>query len=596
MGLSFLNIAFAFFALALPAIVLAYFQRPKYQKRNVGSLFILKQIPEASLKPKKLHFPLRLFLELLALALLVFAGLKPLLKTEPKLNALLLDDSMSMGASLGNGETRLSVLKSEFLKRSSTESLDFHLHKTSDTLVKPQKAYSFSSLERELKSIKTKNVPDRLGSKLSSLLTDPRYNKIFVLSDQAAAENLEINSNNLEKLELITDSSPVDNLYLSSAKKVEKGSDFIITANLVSSQTTNDEVDTNISLLAYRADGSVAEIDSITLKSPGPFSFSLNAKKTQNAGLDAFQIKLKAEDRQNAIKNDDTVWLLAKSDSLDKQLLVSPAFSNTSEAGLSGLKGFNFELVSPEEFIGLDLSQYSLAIFHKFTPETFPKLSSFFVIPPQDSQLFPSSSSSDAIKFASFSSKHPLNRYLKPWLLDGSPSAILKKLDWTESTIIAEEGPLVLAGESGAFKFVASGLELLPFEGERAPLSSVLFLNSLSWVNSQKSINEFVLTGSENLKKEAVNSLRGQELKPGEIIQETGPYTIGDKLSFIANAIFPNESDTARERTFNILASNKTEEAPSEGKDRLWRNILLAAMTVLSVDFLLRIYRRNELT
>jgi len=598
-GLSFLNLPFLALAIALPVLVLAYFRKPRYKKRPVGSLFILKQLPESAELPKKLHFPLRLFLELLALALLVFAGLRPFFAESSNLVAVFLDDSMSMSARNSSGNSRLSELSKNFSVDDQIASAKFHLYQGSGSLETPSEELSLSELKERIREVAPTNFADKAGLKASKLLANKSYQKVIIISDQ---ESLSEN----ERLQVISSSADsgmeeLANLYLLSPKKSKKENKLKISAKIHLSQTArlaSESVSPTVRLLAYKAGGQTIELSQKKVEVRGlseDIKFIVASNTLED--VDAFQIKLEAPLGVNSIQADDSLWLLAKSDTLDKQLIVSPDFASLKRSGLENLKGFNFTLLSPEEYAGQDLSPYSWAIFHKFTPSSFPAISSFFILPPEGNSLFPVRTSEDSISFAAYKASHPLNRYLKPWLLDGSPAAILNPPAWTEKTIEAEAGPVVLTGESGVYRFVASGLELLPFEGESSPLSSVLFLNSLAWIRAEASINEYRSTGSILSKDEAPETLvglRGESLKPGELIRSPGPYSSNGKLNFIANSIFPSESDTAPKK---YLGLDTSAEAPEATKDRnadLWRVALLLALAVLCADFLIRIFRSHE--
>ena len=102
-SLNFLNLAALGLLPFVPVLLVAYLRQRTKLKRVVSSTFILKQLPEKTRLKRKLQLPLRFFLELAALLLIIAAALWPILEQKESRVALVIDNSLSMQAISGVG-------------------------------------------------------------------------------------------------------------------------------------------------------------------------------------------------------------------------------------------------------------------------------------------------------------------------------------------------------------------------------------------------------------------------------------------------------------------------------------------------------------
>ena len=91
---------------------------------------------------------------------------------------------------------------------------------------------------------------------------------------------------------------------------------------------------------------------------------------------------------------------------------------------------------------------------------------------------------------------HPLARYLNLPALKITTAEPLLAAPGMEAIIRSTAGNLLAAGELNGQRMVASGIELLPYEGAASPLISVLTLNIFDWLSASGLASGYRAAGS----------------------------------------------------------------------------------------------------
>jgi len=593
-GLSLLNLLGLTLSLAVPLLVLAYLKRPPENRRTISSLFLLKNLPSAPKLKKKVKLPLRFFLELLALLLFVTAISQPIFKNKGELLAILLDDSMSMAAiDNASGSSRLALAISELEATTSfSEASRFQLFKTSDISSKASESIlSSSSVITQLKETKAKPWGDSIQLAISQLLDVHDFASTIVLTDK------KLNTEELnDRVQVISINKPLPNYSISAISLSEKNGWPLIEGTAILSG--EQPADLSLSLIGLNSHEQETRLFSkeLTLRPNQANNFSLPLEENFN-DFESFSLELKGQG-ENSLLVDDRAWLSKSGAQTKKLLLVSPDISGDGLLGLKNFPSMKVEGISPDELPNKDLSGYSLLVFHKSTPEVIPKINSLFILPPKDNNLFPTEDETNELAISSFDETHPVNSYLKPWLLDGNKGVLFDPPAWTQPIINDQNGSLVVAGESGGHRFLAAGIELLPFEGRRTPVSSVLFLNILSWLKDDVGFSKSLLTGAKlDPKALQASSVRAAD---GEIYSSSfqtitpGIHWLDDDQPLVVNSFYPEESDTFSTKSFSLPELESGKDFENEEASPIWNWLLIASILIMTIDFILRLQSKRE--
>ena len=213
-------------------------------------------------------------------------------------------------------------------------------------------------------------------------------------------------------------------------------------------------------------------------------------------------------------------------------------------------------------------------IFHKSSPTIAPNKSTLFILPPANNPLFPVTNLEILNpKITSWAETHALTSYLKASLITPSASEIFDASGWISPIINTEQGSMIVGGELQGLRYVAVGFELLPYEGKDTPTLSVLTFNIFNWLMGQTLASSITITG--------------------ESFEKAGPFFYQDKKSSqkevrVANAFHSEESQTFIATPLK-LSTNSSSTIPRSSPSPLWRYLLLIALSILSLEFFLRI-------
>jgi len=586
-GLSFLNLSGLLLSLAAPLLILAYLRKSRLSSREVPSLFLLSKLPEPPVQKRKLRLPLRFFLELLCLLILALVAAWPVLKKDENRLAVLIDNSLSMEARNPSGQSSLDLAREEaekWINQSSASTVDLF---TSAPSLRKLASLSPGSL-------KVSKTSDNLPAAVTNLAEKEVYNKILVLSDRQSV--LSQGNQGLTGVETKVVGEPSNNLSIS---------DFSVS----SGQTPKAS-------LVVRASGAFSTETSVRLEqSNDQQSWSTLAEKTLSIDPGQSEVKasfsleeqsrflrasLSADERFNSIASDDLAWTNSSGSSAGKTLLVSPDFSSSKQSGLDKLSSISVDLVGPDQFSEVNLEPYSQLIFHKSAPSIAPRKPSLLILPPEANPVFPVQREIEFPKITSWKEDHPVMSYLRVPLLKPVITQVFEPSPWASEVLNVEQGSILLTGESQGIRFIGYGSELLPFEGKKTPSTSILLLNSLSWLSGGKGLTSAQLTGTSVATAEKYTSVRTPSAKEVSLVEEKsfmlekpGGYEFegknGKKSVIFANSFFPEESNTAFISSYAVQYDAST-NAPAEndGTQPLWRWFCIAFLIMVSLDFIWR--------
>ncbi len=609
--------AFSLLAIA-PLLALAYLRKENRKKTIVSSVLILRALPKQQFRKRKIKLPLRFFLELLALLLLMLAAARPIYTSPGERVAILVDNSLSMGALNGGTTSRfeegIKSLKSWFNEESSLSRYDFFV--SSPTLELKGKSLSRREVISELNNLKPVYATDNIERGIKSILSEDDFDSLIVVTDRPVA----ISDENYEPpipVNVLQVGKPEANMFIAQIK-TEITSAKRRTIIAVVGNANTDETSATVNLYGTHFGLKNNNIEETLLFSK---DVSIPAQSTVDAtfalpntlgDLNVFKATIETSS-SNALSADDSAWLTFERSGETTVLLVTPR-SSTNALGLGDINALSIKAISPEEYGKLsedEIKDFRAIIFDRSAPKKLPHVSSLLLIPPRENGIFPITNEIKNPKITSWDNNHLITSYLKIPLLSPQASLVFDVPSWSQSIINSQKGSLMVAGESEGLRFATTGFSLLPFEGRKTPVESILTLNVLSWLTGNKKLSEDYLTGTirilENANSwtvrlpsgETVSLTSGEDSLAKLALKTPGAYALAkggsnDYQLFVANSLFPEESDTFREYPFNFSSfsnlnvDNTAKISKSSNSNTFWQAIVWLAILMLLIELSLR--------
>ncbi|RIL12153.1 MAG: hypothetical protein DCC75_00975 [Proteobacteria bacterium] len=599
----------------LPAAVLllawAYFRRGSGKRVIVASLLLLQNFRRPAESRKKFVPPKRFFLDLALLACLLLAAAGLFLRNSAEKIAILIDNSLSMAAAAqSGGRSRFDLALDAAKARAASLPGTFQVFQSAPALTQIDKAgLSASEAADSLRKIEVKYAPDNLEQSVVKLLGDPSLDRIIVVSDRKPAQMPPFAEPKLEFPALGDGQLTSQNLAVGEVAFDRSSPDGggRLAADLVSHAGVKSSIALKVfGLIAEAGDWSLIEKRELEIAPQGRKRLTFNELSPEYA---AFKVELEVAApsptfKVNSLKEDDVAYIsLATSDK--KALLVSEV--NPKALGLDKLAAWSFDWIKPNEFLeksrkeapGLTDS-YSFALFHQFTPPRSHNLNSIILAPKANSDFFKVISPTSKATVTSWSDEHPLLSYLNMPLLQPANALPLESTSFLRSLIDTNEGALLLAGVHEERKNAVYGFELLPFEGRKTPLSSILLLNALKWAGESSLELGFQRTGSLLKFGSRPDELRYVPSGPRLVLPEDSSALVVEAPGVIGAAYSSKPVDLRAFNFFDDMESNTQFENPltvsppqlsavqASEDDRPWiRELALAALVFLLLELLL---------
>jgi len=500
-------------SLALPALgllVYAYLKKGQGQRVIVASTMILQLLRKKSFMRKKFRPPLRFYIELLLILLLLcgIAGLYTL-KQGNKI-AIVIDNSFSMSATdpeSSRGETLLKRVKREaasYIGGLNSSSQIYLLYSSPHLTPVNSDWISTSSAVAACENIKFVYSADNLDSSLKKIVATGRYDQVVIFTDRKLSisetakdknfkTKISVHSYNAARGQGTADNTAISRLSAHGSDSQDNKINLkaAISAFSAENRNINVSLDQLIPLdETLRSD----KIRSIQLEIPAGSAREVVFKNVPARGL--YKLYLEANRTlsapgQDTIVFDNSAWF-ATTERRNKIYFVGDLKS--SELGLQRLDTVTFEDLSPENYMenfanpekesGAE-GDNLLFIFHRWTPPTPPLHSSLFVVPPPNNPLFPRAKQSAPAEITRWLESHPLTAYLNMPALNLKKLAPLTKPSWALELISADLGTAAFAGIYRGKNYLVLGFEIFPYQGKKSPVLSILTLNILKWLSGE---------------------------------------------------------------------------------------------------------------
>jgi len=608
--------------LLTPALILAYLHRNPTKRKIVSSLIVLKSLTLKPAPRRKFKPPLRFFLELLALAALCAAAARPVTLSDQYRIALVIDNSLSMRALETTGGlpgTRLERAKAAARKwldeQSSRTAVDLFSSSPKVSRLGPERR-EIADAQAALSEMKASAAGDNLEAAVQELAESGIYERVVAVTDKTVeyveggrGDPISLFGGDEQRVRKqtrvvgVTVGERDANLWVSGFAMVQSGlsgggTKLIATIGYAGPAPTEAKV--VFTRLGERED--VIEAAMISLQ-PGQTTEARADLPPDASAGQAYRVEVTPKTTspiKDALAEDNSAWLVPRSDVGTRILLVSPAGA-LSKSGLEMIPGFEIEMISPEEFsdrAAAGLDKYSIIIFHRSAPSVPPKRSTLLVLPPADNNLFPVAAQANTSFVSSWVTEHPITSYLKVPLLHPGEAEIFAVPPWAQSVIRAERGTITAAGESHGYRFAAVGFEILPFEGARTSTVSVLTLNLINWLSGGAELTGSTLSGSairsDGPGTWTVMTPEGRtETVNGETftLPLPGLYQVNDAGGghrvIAANAFYPEESNTYSAQSFSAKRSVEHEKKIDEGAQSWWPMLVAIALSLMILEQLI---------
>lgn len=590
----------------LGAAFLVYVYRSLGDSRKtvISSLFLLRDLPRASPGKSKFIPPPQFWIELLCFIALALAATGIIATREGEHIAIVIDTSLSMGASQIDGSTRLDQAKKVALSHLDQSPLYnrftvFEARGTAHKRTPPE--VNASEAADAISALSYSVEQDRLAGTIESLYSSGDYDGVWLYTDHLVTKS-NSDSNSAQPALRITslpssqERSNSANIWISDIVETSTPEGSSLTIVVEGSSSTPIPATVTTSCYADSLTQPIGQpIARQTTVHSGTQTKVTIELLPQGWGFCKAIILPNSTTLYDSITDDSNGWIIHSS-SQEKVPLLSPL--TPSQLGLDTLK--TPTIVSYQSLAASEL-QNKPTIFHRVELPTSAPPPSFAILPPAGALPWGGSISANEVKnceVTRWSTSHPILQYLNVATLVLPSARIITCPDTSSGILFTREGAIACAGESPSGRYVILGFEVFPFDGARSPSTSILVLNIFKWLLQDLALDNRPKTpGYQMIPAGAVSALQvGGNRTITEfdesrriLLQGTSLFQFKDQKGTpisLASSLFSStyESDVRSENPLTInLSSEKNREKKSTSSD-LWYYFALAALLVLGWD------------
>jgi hypothetical protein len=590
--------ALIFFAL-VPALVLAYLARERPSRVTVSSVLAFRAL--RGFRRERFGGWPRLdwmfFAEVLILTLVVLAMAGPFIWKRTTPLAVVIDNSAAMQALTPSGKTRFDIARK---KLDAALSVENGGSETSVYITAPQPrrvAPPFSTLTEArlaLSRIKPSDAPNdqtTLENFLSNLASEARVAKVIFAGANALATPVPA------RIHPIAVGDAVANAAIGSftLRREVLGAEALHASLTIA----NFSPHTRILQLVVTGDG----------KEVAHAKEALGARETATLEFPAippariYEAKLAPDD---ALALDNVAYATAGSVKNVSILFISPTPADA--AGLNSIPGVAVTAKSPDSYSPDELGNFDLAIFEYATPKEIPAVNTMLVMPPPGDPVFGLTvTPASKVEIAGWRTTDTLTDSVNFRLLSLRAGEYFGTHPWMSQVVGGDGGALLLKGERGAHRFVATGFNPFPYLGKRNLPMSVLTLNAISYLAGLGSSSSGYRTGQPWLVPAGVERVilpsgKKKAAQPGTLftqVSEQGVYELvgpgGAQTPRAVNLADLTESDLSSSPLLKVEAANSGSRAePVMEKSSLSEYLLFAIILLAALEAFI-VYRRRRL-
>ena len=589
--------ALVFFAL-IPALVLAYLARERPSRVTVSSVLAFRAL--RGFRRERFGGWPRLdwmfFAEVLILSLAVLALAGPFIWKRTSPLAVVIDNSAAMQALTPAGKSRFEVAREKLDAALSVEDGGGEIS-VYVTAPQPRRvAPPFTTLTEArlaLSRIKPTDAPNdqtTLENFLGNLASEARVAKVIFAGANALAAPVPA------RIHPIAVGDAVANAAIGSfSLRREVLGAAALHASL---SIANFSPETRTLELVVTGDG----------KQIARAKEALGARETATLEFPAippariYEAKLAPDD---ALALDNVAYATAGSVKNVSILFISPTPADA--AGLNSIPGVEVTAQTPDSYSPGDLGNFDLAIFEYATPKEIPDVNTMLVMPPPGDPIFGLTVTPTAkVQIAGWRTTDTLTDSVNFRLLSLRGGEYFGTHPWMSQVVGGDGGAIVLKGERGAHRFVATGFNPFPYLGRRNLPMSVLTLNAISYLAGLGASSGY-RTGQPwlapaGVERVIIPSGSAVVAHPGTLftaVSEQGVYELvgpgGAKTPRAVNLADLTESDLSSSQPLKVEAANSGSAAAPVMEKSSLSDYLLAAIIALTALEAVIVYRRRRI-
>jgi hypothetical protein len=590
--------ALAFFAL-IPVLVLAYLAKERPSRVTVSSVLAFRAL--RGFRRERFGGWPRLdwmfFAEVLILSLVVLALAGPFIWKRTAPLAVVIDNSAAMQALTPAGPTRFDVARQKLDAALSVEDgggeISVYVTAPQPRRIAPP-FITLTEARLALSRIKPTDAPNdqtTLENFLSNLCSEARVAKVIFAGGSALAEPVPA------RIHPIAVSDAVANAAIGSftLRREVLGAEALHASLTIA----NFSPETRTLDLVVSGDG----------KEVAHAKEALGARETATLEFPAipaariYEAKLAPDD---ALALDNVAYATAGSVKNVSILFISPTPADA--AGLNSIPGVEVTAKNPDSYSPDELGNYDLAIFEYSTPTELPAVNTMLVMPPPGDPVFGLTVTPTAkVQIAGWRTTDTLTDSVNFRLLTLRGGEYFGSHPWMSQVVGGDGGALVLKGERGAHRFVATGFNPFPYLGRRNLPMSVLTLNAISYLAGLGGSSSGYHTGQPWLAPAGVERVilpsgKKKTAHPGTLftdVAEQGVYELvgpgGAQTPRAVNLADLTESDLSSSPLLKVEAANSGSAAePLMEKSSLSDYLLLAIIALTALEAFI-VYRRRRI-
>jgi hypothetical protein len=590
--------ALAFFAL-VPALVLAYLARERPSRVTVSSVLAFRAL--RGFRRERFGGWPRLdwmfFTEVLILSLVVLAMASPFIWKRSSPLAVVIDNSAAMQALTPSGKSRFDLAREKLDVELSAENGGGEIS-VYTTAPQPRRvAPPFTTLTearlalRQIKPTDAPNDQTTLENFLSNLASEARVAKVIFAGADALAAPVPA------RIHPIAVGDAVANAAIGSFTLRRE----VLGAEALHASLTIANFSPETRRLDLVVTGDGKEVASAREFLGARETATLEFPKIPPARI--YQAKLAPDD---ALALDNVAYATAGSVKNLSILFISPTPADAD--GLNSIPGVAATAKSPDSYSPDELGNYDLAIFEYATPKELPAVNTMLVMPPPGDPVFGLTVTPTAkVEIAGWHTTDTLTDSVNFRLLSLRGGEYFGTHPWMSQVVGGDGGALLLKGERGAHRFVATGFNPFPYLGKHNLPMSVLTLNAISYLAGLGSTSSGYRTGQPWLVPAGVDQVilpsgKKKTAHPGTLfadVSEQGVYELvgpgGAQTPRAVNLADLTESDLSSSPLLKVETANSgAAPAPVMEKSSLSDYILFAIIALTALEALV-VYRRRRL-
>ena len=584
--MEFLNPTALLGLFALPLLVIPYLVRKRPRRLVFSSLLLFTQggVQSGGRLLGRIHLPPIFFLQLLLLALLIFALSEPVFSVRPSSMAIVLDNSASMQA-LEEGKTRLTLAKEKAgaLADEVGAGGKIELYTTTPRL---ERITAAALAPAEAKGLISNIAANDLGDPpidydnvLRRLTQERNYQRVYLITDHPSGSQSAL-------ARVISVGAAKPNLAVTDFE-VHRSS--LVNARLEASVTVRNfsgrEEKVKVALKGNGAPLATRELAVAADKTAIAVFESIAEQPTYEAEIDA----------RDALPLDNRRFAVAPTSRNLRILAVTPR--PQALASLRSIPGVSVDVISPAEYEKFTRTGYGLEIFHFAAPGALPENPALFILPPESSSLVDLGPPVSNAQVSNWREPHTLTRYINFSLFRPTYARPLKPKTPGDVIIETPNGALAFSTERQGVRYLALGFDPLPYLGRENLPMSIFTLNFLDWffesaTTRAQATGEPIALGSVQPTDIFINPAGEKvSVKPGvDVFANTFQQGIYQRQRDGGRELYPrnltdlNESDLRAPPPIELHDPAKSPETTS-ALFTFWPYLLLACLALFFIEW-----------